>query len=184
MVYKADKLLVRTIERKDELKLVKWLSNPEVLAFYEGRDKLYDLRMVREDFYQNEPEVSKCIVIYEGVAIGYIQFYEITERTSNLSGYSGNEVTYGMDQFIGEPLYWGKGIGTMLVQSMLDYLQQEKQVDVVVLDPHVTNYRAIRCYEKCGFKKIKQLPAHEYHEGEYRDCWLMEYRIKNRRGNS
>jgi hypothetical protein len=27
---------------------------------------------VREDFYQNEPEVSKFIVIYEGVAIDSI----------------------------------------------------------------------------------------------------------------
>ncbi len=173
---------MRAIERRDEIALEKWLSNPEVLAFYEGRDNPYDLQKVRADFYGNEPEVYKCIVEFDDVAIGYIQFYEICERTSNLTGYE-EEVTYGLDQFIGEPNYWGKGIGTMLVQSMLNYLQQEKQVDVIILDPQVTNYRAIRCYEKCGFKRIKRLPAHEYHEGKYRDCWLMEYRTKSRRGN-
>lgn len=35
--------------------------------------------------------------------------------------------------------------------------------------------RAIRCYEACGFRKVKRLPAHELHEGQWKDCWLMEY---------
>jgi aminoglycoside 6'-N-acetyltransferase len=35
--------------------------------------------------------------------------------------------------------------------------------------------RAIRCYEKAGFTNIKLLPKHESHEGEYKDCWLMEF---------
>ena len=45
-------------------------------------------------------------------------------------------------------------------------------------DPQAWNERAIRCYEKCGFKKVKLLPKHELHEGEYRDCWQIEYKSK------
>ncbi|MEH1834506.1 MAG: GNAT family protein [Nostoc sp.] len=41
------------------------------------------------------------------------------------------------------------------------------------------NPRAIRCYEKCGFVKVKLLPAHELHEGEYSDCWLTAIDQKN-----
>ena len=45
----------------------------------------------------------------------------------------------------------------------------------VIMDPQRTNSRAIRCYEKCGFKKVRILPKHEFHEGELRDCWLIEF---------
>jgi len=44
-----------------------------------------------------------------------------------------------------------------------------KRARKVVLDPHVTKPRAIRCYEKWGFRKVKLLPRHELHEGERRD---------------
>ncbi len=42
------------------------------------------------------------------------------------------------------------------------------------MDPQCRNARAIACYEKCGFKKIRILPRHEMHEGEMRDCQLVE----------
>lgn len=58
---------------------------------------------------------------------------------------------------------------------MVNYLIHDKNADRVVMDPHVRNTRAIRCYEKCGFKKVEILPKRELHEGEYQDCWLMEY---------
>lgn len=59
---------------------------------------------------------------------------------------------------------------------MVEYLIEQKQADIVVMDPQTWNERAIRCYEKCGFKKVKIMPKHEFHEGEYRDCLLIEYR--------
>jgi aminoglycoside 6'-N-acetyltransferase len=89
-------------------------------------------------------------------------------------GYFGENV-YGTDQFIGEVEYWNKGIGTLLVSSMVLFLTEENNAERVVMDPQTGNTRAIRCYEKCGFKKVKILPKNELHEGEYRDCWLIEY---------
>ena len=58
---------------------------------------------------------------------------------------------------------------------MVTFLVEQKQADLVVMDPQTWNERAIRCYEKCGFKKVALLPKNELHEGEYRDCWLIEY---------
>lgn len=98
------------------------------------------------------------------------------KETRALYGYADTEdVIFGMDQFIGEVAYWNKGIGTLLIASMINFLKEEKCANRIVMDPQVTNVRAIHCYEKCGFQKIKLLPKREYHEGEYRDCWLMEY---------
>ena len=38
--------------------------------------------------------------------------------------------------------------------------------------------RALKCYQKAGFRIIKILPEHELHEGKMRDCYLMEYRYQ------
>ena len=55
-----------------------------------------------------------------------------------------------------------------------DFLKNEKAADIILLDPHKNNYRAIRAYEKAGFRIIKSLPEHELFEGKQEDCWLME----------
>lgn len=47
--------------------------------------------------------------------------------------------------------------------------------DKIVMDPQAWNERALRVYEKGGFVKKKYLEKHEMHEGELRDCWLIEY---------
>ena len=49
----------------------------------------------------------------------------------------------------------------------------------MILDPHQDNVRAIKCYQKAGFRIIKSLPEHELHEGKMRDCYLMEYRYRD-----
>ncbi|MBS4174388.1 GNAT family N-acetyltransferase [Bacillus sp. FJAT-49736] len=177
MIFQKDSLTVRKLEEEDKEKLVKWLSDPRVLEYYEGRDQPHDWELVTDHFYNRKnKEVIGCLVEYEGVEIGYIQFYPIEAEEREEYGYAGlNDVIYGTDQFIGEVDYWGKGIGKLLVHSMIEYLVEEKGADRVVMDPQCWNERAIACYEKCGMKKVKHLPKHEMHEGELRDCWLMEY---------
>lgn len=175
ILYHKGNLNVRILEEEDKILLVKWLSDPTVLEFYEGRDSPFDLDKVNEVFYIPQNEEIKCIVEFDGNEIGNLQFYQLDDETKREYGYF-NETVYGIDQFIGEPNYWNRGIGTLLVTSMTEYLIEQKEADRIVMDPQIRNIRAIRCYEKCGFIKVKMLPKHELHEGEYQDCWLIEYR--------
>ena len=180
MLYKKDHLKVRELQKKDNILLSKWLSDPLVLEFYEGRDNSFNVEKVNKEFYNDDRDVTRCIVMYEEVSIGYIQYYLVNAATSSIS-VEHDEVVYGLDQFIGESTYCNMGIGTQLVTSMVDFLVEQKHADKVMMDPQINNKRAIRCYEKCGFKKIRMLPQHEWHEGAYRDCWLMEYKKLNNR---
>ncbi|PAD68739.1 GNAT family N-acetyltransferase [Bacillus sp. 7586-K] len=174
MLFQNGKLLVRLLEEEDQFLLAKWLSDPEVLKYYEGRDNPFHLEKVRNVFYDPEDETMKCIIVFEGKEIGYIQFYQLDAEAKVEYGYL-NENVYGIDQFIGEVAYWNKGIGTLLVTSMVTYLLEHEKASRVVMDPQGWNKRALKCYEKCGFKKGKFLPKHELHEGVYQDCWLIEY---------
>lgn len=177
MLFQNDSLKVREIEEKDSYLLARWLSDPQVLEFYEGRDNPFDLDKINEAFYSPEDNEVKCIVEFGGTEIGYIQFYQLDDETKKVYGYLNDDVKiYGTDQFIGEVEYWNKGIGTLLVTSIVTYLVKNKNADRVVMDPQIRNVRAIRCYEKCGFKKVKVLPKRELHEGVYQDCWLIEYK--------
>ena len=172
-------LQVRELERVDKVLLSKWLSDPEILRYYEGRDNPFDIEKVEQAFFDDEENVVRCLIEFSGIPIGYVQFYIVDEQERQVYGYdNSSEIVYGMDQFIGESAYWDKGIGTQLVRSMVTYLTEEEDADRIVMDPQTWNERAIHCYEKCGFEKVKLLPANELHEGEYRDSWLMEHVAK------
>lgn len=174
-----ERLKMRDLEEKDQKNLVKWLSTPEVLQYYEGRDQPFNREKVVQKFFKSDDLVTRCIVEYDGLPIGYLQFYEVRGEEKEIYGYGNSaEVIYGMDQFIGEPSYWNRGIGSKLVCFAITYIVREKEARRIVLDPQSQNKRAIRCYEKCGFQKKKLLPKHELHEGELRDCWLMDYAVR------
>ena len=50
MLFQNGNLKVRKLEKKDKYLLVKWLSNPTVLEFYEGRDNPFNLEKVEKLF--------------------------------------------------------------------------------------------------------------------------------------
>ncbi|MCA1059720.1 acetyltransferase [Rossellomorea aquimaris] len=166
---------VRPLEDRDKYTISRWLSDPSVLEFYEGRDRSFTPQMVEEKFFSDRGVMS-CLVEYEGNEIGYLQYYQLDEETMIRYGYTNlDEVIYGTDQFIGETEYWNKGVGTQLIRTVVEYLLQKEGVHRLVMDPMTWNTRAIRCYEKCGYSKARILREHELHEGEYHDAWLMEF---------
>ena len=171
----SEGLYIRPLEEGDKYTLARWLSDPEVLEFYEGRDRPFTLEMVEEKFL-GDRSVMSCLVEYEGNDIGYLQYYQLDEETMIRYGYTNlDEVIYGTDQFIGEAAYWNRGVGTQLIRAVVEYLLKREGVHRLVMDPMTWNTRAIRCYEKCGYSKARILPKHELHEGEYHDSWLMEF---------
>lgn len=168
------------MEFSDKKLLVKWLSDSEILQYYEGRDKHYNENLVEEKFYNSKRDKTKCIIEYDEKPIGYIQYYILDKEERAEYGYLDFKGTiFGTDQFIGESNHWGQGIGKELMKLMVTFLSMDKGAKKIVLDPQVWNERAIKCYEKSGYRRVKFLPKHELHEGELKDCWLMEYNVKN-----
>lgn len=169
-------IVIRQMEDSpaDYALLARWLSDERVLEFYEGRDHPYSYEQVVQEFgpegKADEEELTACILVFEEQPAGYLQFYL---ADSEEYSFEGEGRVYALDLFIGEADLWGKGLGTRFIQLLLTHLFEELGADWVILDPHVDNPRAIRAYEKCGFRKIKLLPGHEFHEGRYVDCWLM-----------
>ena len=169
---------IRSLGPEDKGLLLKWLTDPRVLEFYEGRDTKATPQWIQDHFYAgDEPEMRRCLLKYKGRPMGYMQMYPLTvQEAAEEYQYEGGDRIFAMDQFIGEPDCWGKGIGRKLISLALGYLVHSLGARTVLLDPHVGNERAVRCYEHCGFQKIRLLKKHEKHEGVMVDCWLMSYK--------
>ncbi|MGE6539205.1 GNAT family N-acetyltransferase [Bacillus luti] len=177
MLFQKGNLLIRYVVEGDAPIISKWLSDPEVLQYYEGRDNPQSVEKVLDHFIHNPNSNEKrCLIQFDAVLIGYIQMYPVDSDWKALYGYEESQNVWGMDQFIGEPAYWGKGIGTKLVQAAVSYITKKMNAEAIAMDPKVNNERAIKCYEKCGFKKVKIIKEHELHEAKLEDCWMMEYK--------
>lgn len=176
MIFGNDSISARLIDRKDKAFLLKWLTDPIVLEFYEGRDKKYNENEIEIYFYSESNEIQ-LMIEFDNKPIGYIQYYKIDNNGYIEYEYENkNENVFGIDLFIGEHQLWNKGHGTKILKICLEFLFNEKNADAIIIDPHSENERAIHVYEKIGFKKIKVLKHHELHEKEMKDCWLMECR--------
>jgi len=55
-----------------------------------------------------------------------------------------------------------------------------RQADSIYIDPATWNKRAIRCYEKCGFRYVKVLPARELSDDHYVDVLVMRIDSEDR----
>ena len=168
-------ILVRDFAEDDFPLMLKWLTDDRVLEFYEGRDVRFTMGALTAHYLKEIPDGFRVIIEHAGSPIGYGQAYRLTgELLDEYSYPDDGRVVFAMDQFIGEPDYWNKGIGSSFLRLMAAYLKEAEAADVILLDPHKSNPRAIRAYEKAGFRIVKSLPAHELFEGKWEDCWLME----------
>lgn len=156
MVHKCD-LTIRVINESDYPYMTKWLNDDLVLEYYGPRLTFEQVVAKYGPRFNNEHYATACILEYNGAPIGYIQYYEIPKDQLKIYGYPLEKSIYGIDQFIGETGLWGKGIGTQMISTLLEYLSSNCDVSMVVLDVKDTNQRAINCYEKCGFQIVKNL---------------------------
>jgi aminoglycoside 6'-N-acetyltransferase len=167
-----NELLIRNMNTNDFDLMLKWLTDPKVLEFYEESPLNLD-KVIRKygPRIEGDHYVNPCIVEYKNEPIGYIQYYRVQETDLKNYGYKENQNIFGIDQFIGETQLWGNGIGTSMILLMLNYLSENKTASRVVLEVKSNNVRAVSSYKKCGFRKIKEINKEQH---------LMEWvKIKN-----
>lgn len=90
-----------------------------------------------------------------------------------LWGISWNQLDAWVGIGIGEPEYWGKGYGTDAMRLTLQYAFMELNLERVTLGVFAYNPRAIRSYEKAGFR-LEGRERHAIHrDGKIGDVLYM-----------
>ncbi|MCS5708700.1 acetyltransferase [Candidatus Berkiella cookevillensis] len=120
---------------------------------------------------KNKDLVPSFIVHAEHHQIGFIQYYALSDFLPEgiidynhelFSQFSPSEIA-GVDLFIGDESYLGKGCGAKILHSFLTQIIYPN-FKVVVIDPNIENLRAIKAYEKVGFRQFSIEKSEQYNE--------------------
>lgn len=76
--------------------------------------------------------------------------------------------------FIGNKNYWSKGYGTEAIQLLLDFGFNYLNLNNIDLALMEFNQRALKCYQKCGFKEMGRKRKCRFINGQYYDTIYMD----------
>lgn len=68
---------------------------------------------------------------------------------------------------------WGNGVGSMLMEKIIDFVKNEAHGEIISLEVRSDNTRAIKLYEKYGFRKIGHFEGFFKIDDKYVDFDLM-----------
>lgn len=147
--------------------LYKWYNQRHVLRWYSKKPLDYlGFEKKYRPYISGELGIFGFLCCLNKKPIGYIQYYLANRHPPE------NDIvkltlakTAGVDLFIGEKSFLGKGLGRMLLSRFL-----QKRVfpffDHCIIDPEVANKKAVKAYAACGFKIIDQMLS-ERGEAQY-----------------
>jgi putative acetyltransferase len=69
--------------------------------------------------------------------------------------------------------YWGQGVGSRLMQAMVDLADNWLNMRRIELGVHPDNAAAIRLYQKFGFEKEGRRRLYNYGDGRWADADFM-----------
>ncbi len=168
-----DTIVFKKETQQDIPLFARWFAQPHVQKWW----PVLGENEVMQKFLERirSKDTFGYVVMLGDMPIGYIQYYYI-DRTNPKAGSWLPELpkeTVGLDQFIGEPDYIGKGYGTQMIKNFIAYLVTiEPQIITVVVDPDPENFAAVRCYEKVGFTQVGSF------ETQWGTSLLMQYDIR------
>jgi len=124
--------------------------------------------------------VTPKLIIYKkiGITFNVIIFDSVLLAKSQLHEINNINRTATLGIFIGNKKYWSKGYGTEAIQLILDFGFNYLNLNNIDLALMEFNQRALKCYEKCGFKEIGRKRKCNFINGKYYDSILMDILVE------
>lgn len=160
MELRGEHVVLRPLRVEDAPRLAELAASPEVARWWPN---LTEADLVEKA--EGRRDSTAFAVLYEGELVGLVQYYEELDPQYRHAG---------IDLFIGKP-YQDRGLGTDTVRTMAHHLVEKRSHHRLVIDPVAHNARAIRCYEKVGFRRVGVLRDYQRdQDGIWRDAVLLD----------
>ena len=160
MDLRGEHVVLRPLRVDDAPRLTELAAGPEVARWWPNLTKA---RLV--DKAEGKRDSTGFAVLHDGDLVGLVQYYEELDPQYRHAG---------IDVFIGEP-YQDRGLGTDAVRTMARYLVNDRGHHRLIIDPVAHNARAIRCYEKVGFRPVGVMREYQQDQnGIWRDGVLLD----------
>lgn len=130
-----------------------WLSDPDVRPWYdEGELTMENLAR----HYAPEDGMHRFLIVIDDRPVGYIQTYRVGNEPEYQRQIGVDPDAVATDLFIGDPGYRNRGWGSEVLRVFVDRIVfGQLGADVAMIAPDPANARAVRSYEKVGFRAIK-----------------------------
>lgn len=165
-MYKTNRIYLAPIRIKDMDVLYEWINDKELVNYnssykpvnYKSHIDWFESIRNRDDIY-----VFGIYLFNENDLIGTCKLYSINyvHRCAELS------------IKIGKKDFYSKGLGTEAVTLLNNFGFRDLNLNRIYLYVFSNNERAIRVYEKTGFKKEGILKEHCFIDGKYKDIVVM-----------
>jgi aminoglycoside 6'-N-acetyltransferase len=152
---RGEMVTLRPVTREDLPALLAILEEPEVARWWRRSE------WERVD----ESDADTFTIVVDGEAAGCIQYSEETDP---------DYCSAAVDIFVGTAAQ-GRGVGPDAMRTLIAWLVAERGHHRLTVDPAAENARAVRVYEKLGFRRVGVLRQYErVEDGVWRDALLME----------
>lgn len=147
--------------------LVKWLNEPHVWKWWnEGKTwTAFDVEIKYTSYLQQykldqgiKKPIYPFIIFHQDKPIGYIQYYNAFDfqredfKVQDIWKEYSHSIA-ALDFYIGDPSYLEKGIAGKILSFFLE-AHVYTRFSGCLVDPGKDNLRAVKTYEKAGFKKL------------------------------
>jgi aminoglycoside 6'-N-acetyltransferase len=146
---RSQRYVFRPMTTADLPGVERWLAQPHVAQWW--GDPKEQFALVSGDL--GHPSMKQFIVELAQRPLAYLQCYDPAAWPRH--GFGDLPAgARGIDQFIGAADMVDRGHGSALIRAFADDLLQSG-TPLVLTDPSPDNSRAIRAYEKAGFRKAR-----------------------------
>lgn len=156
----GERVILRPLRAVDRPILTAFLGGPEVARWWgtPGPDRAAD------DLYDDKDQAAFAIEL-NGVLVGSIQYSEENEPDYRHAG---------IDMFLGTE-HQNRGLGTDALRTLARHLFEDRGHHRLTIDPAAANDRAIRVYERVGFRRVGVMRMYERGpDGTWHDGLLLE----------
>lgn len=136
-----------------------WLAEPHIREWWGDPEEEFGL--IR-DMVEGRDSTRPFVILLDREPVGYIQYWFIGDHQNEewindhpwLAEFPPD--TIGVDLSIGRPDLLGKGLGSAALKAFVAMLRHQGY-ETIIIDPDPANLRAVRAYEKAGFRTVPSL---------------------------
>ncbi|MFA6215210.1 MAG: GNAT family protein [Patescibacteria group bacterium] len=163
-VLKGDRMVLKPIELKHAAIRYKWYTDSKVAKYQDFADiSLKELKSSIINRRKSKNYFGWMVFTESKVLIGEIQLREID--FDNQTGV--------LSVNIGETKFWGQGYATEATKLVSEFFFNKLKLNRIELGVISKNIGAIKCYQKCGFKKEGVKKKAHFKNGKFYDSIPM-----------
>ncbi|HEV8528000.1 MAG TPA: GNAT family protein [Actinomycetes bacterium] len=152
---------LRPVTTDDAARLTEIVTDPGVAPWWGN----FDLDRVRREMIAPDDGTVTFAIEADGQVIGLVQYWEETDPDYRHAA---------IDIFL-DPAWHGRGLGTDAIRTLARHLFEHRGHHRLTIDPAAHNQRAIRSYQRVGFRPVGIMRRYERSpDGTWHDALLMD----------